>query len=181
MEILRKRRSCRKFIRDEPVSKADLEKILEAARHYPCARGVQDLEFCVITNRQKLDELGDRVFQDCGEFQNYLRQRQAKYGFREPNWCDAPCVIFANFLQDPEQKSEINCGCAIMSIIVAAEELGYATLPVLMASGPPQNKGPSEILGVPSNRLGLSVAIGKAHPDWKADPKKTISQIHWIE
>jgi nitroreductase len=77
--------------------------------------------------------------------------------------------------------SEVNGGAAVLNLIAAAEELGYATLPVLMASGPPQNSAASELLGVPADQLGCSVGIGKALDSWKPDPKEQISQIYWIE
>jgi hypothetical protein len=66
-------------------------------------------------------------------------------------------------------------------LIAVAEELGYGTLPVLMASGEPQNAAASAILGVPPKQLGLSVGIGKARDCWKPDPKNSLTQIKWVE
>jgi nitroreductase len=183
VDILLKRRSCRQFHRDVLPPKSDLDKILAAGLAYPCAHGNQELEFLVISNRALLDRLGDRVAALCTPFKDYLAQRQARYGFCEPVWCDAPIVIFANFKgpKGPGTYYEVNGGAAILNVIAAAEELGYATLPVLMASGPPQNAAASEILGVPADQLGLSVGIGKALDSWKPDPKEQISQVIWVK
>jgi nitroreductase len=183
VEVLLNRRSCRQFQRDAAIPKADLDKILAAGRDYPCAHGNQELEFVVITNRAALDTLGDRVTELCAPFKDFLAKRQARYKFREPIWCDAPVVIFANFKgpKSPGPYSEVNGGAAILNLIAAAEELGYATLPVLMATGPPQGAATAELLGIPQEQLGLSVGIGKALDSWQPDPKDQISQVHWIE
>jgi nitroreductase len=68
-----------------------------------------------------------------------------------------------------------------MNIVAAAEELGYGTLPVLMASPPPENEAVIEALGVPGDLLGLSVAIGRPAPEWKPPPKKDLTQVKWVE
>jgi nitroreductase len=182
VDVLLKRRSCRQFVREEPVPKADIEKILAAGRAHACGYGQQGLEFLVITNRETLDRLGQGVSALCGSFKQYLDTRQARYGFKETIWCDAPLVIFANYRGPPDyQFAQVNNGIAVLNLIAVAEELGYATLPVLMGSNTPQNAATSEILGVPPNQLGLSVGIGKAKPSWKADAKQSLTQVKWVE
>jgi nitroreductase len=133
--------------------------------------------------RALLDNLGARVADLVGPFKKYLDDRQARYGFTETVFCDAPLVIFANY-KNPKGEgpySEINSGAAILNVIAAAEELGYATLPVLIASGAPQNAPTSELLGVPADRLGVAVGIGKPLDSWKPDPKEQIAQVDWVE
>jgi hypothetical protein len=81
-------------------------------------------------------------------------------------------VIFANYRGPPDdQFAQVNNVIAVLNLIAVAEELGYATLPVLMASNPPQNTATSDIISVPPNQLGLSVGIEKAKATWKPNPK----------
>jgi nitroreductase len=182
VDILLKRRSCRQFERDSPLPKSDIETIINAGRAYPCAMGNQELEFVVITNRALLDRLGAAVAEACPPVQGYLKKRQADYGVTELVWCDAPLVIFLNFKNPPTPPySEVNGGTAVFNLIAAAEELGYGTLPVQMASIAPQNAAVAEILGIPANQVGISVGIGKVVASWKPEEKGVIPQVKWIE
>ena len=181
MEQVLKRRSCRKFIRDQKVPREDIEKILAAARNYPCSLGNQNVDFLVITNQEIIDIISSQVHQGTPEFLRYLDARKEKYSLQSTIWCDAPCVIFGIYNGEKGKRGETNCGAAMISVIDAATELGYATLPVLMASNPPQNKFTSEVLGIDPNLLGLSVAIGKPDPSFQPDEKSTKTQVHYIE
>jgi nitroreductase len=182
VDVLLKRRSCRKFIPTEPVPKADIDKILEAGRSYACAFGKQGLEFVVLHNQARISELGLKLEASNPDLVAHLKDRKAKYSLGEGVWCDAPLVIFANYIgANTDDFAQTNSGIAILNLIAAAEQLGYATLPVMMASVPPQNATTAERLGITTEKLGISVAIGKRHPDWAPDPKKEIAQVRWIE
>jgi nitroreductase len=65
MEVLKSRHSCRQFT-DEPVSRTQLEEIVDAGRLAATARNVQPWHFVVITDRAKLRELGNLT--DHGKF-----------------------------------------------------------------------------------------------------------------
>jgi nitroreductase len=182
VDVLLKRRSCRSFERNTPVPKPDLERILAAGRSAACARGIQELEIVAITNRSVIDQLGGRVAEFCEPMKEHLKQRQSRYGITEPVWCDAPLVVFVNFKGPKDATySEVNGGAASLNIIAAAEALGYATLPVLMGSIPPQNAAASDVLGIPADQVGLAIAIGKPTSAWKPEEKKQIAQTFWIE
>lgn len=185
MDQLLHRRSCRRFISDEAIPREHLERIVKTAQNYACSMGHQEVDFLVITNREKINKMSEGVYNLCPEFRSYLDQRKKNNHVSEVVWCDAPCVIFGIYNDESKQsssrsRSETNCGIAIMNVIAESESLGYSTLPVLMASNEPQNKAVSEVLGIPVERLGLSVAIGRSHPDWKPDPKQDIQRVHFI-
>lgn len=181
MEQVLNRRSCRKFIRNQKVPRADLEKIVEAARNYPCSLGNQNVDFLVVTNQEVIDKISNGVTDACPEFKGYLMKRKETYNLESTIWCDAPVVIFGIYNDPKANRAESNCGAAMISIVDAAVELGYATLPVLMASNPPQNKVTSEILGIEPERLGLSIAIGKMDESFVPNEKIIKSKVHWIE
>jgi nitroreductase len=182
VDVLLKRRSCRQFQRDTPVPKADIETIINAGLAYPCAMGNQELEFVAITNRAVIDRLGAEVAELCTPMKEHLQQRRAELGVVDPVWCDAPLVIFLNFQKPPVAPySEVNGGTAVLNLIAAAEELGYATLPVQMASIAPQNAAAAKELGVPAGQVGISVGIGKAAQSWVPKKKALLPQVKWIE
>jgi len=180
MESLLNRRSCRKFVRGEAIPKADLVKILENAQQYPCAMGYQEVDFVVCTNVEKLDDLSDKLHQNIPEFKGYLDTRVTGLNVKNTIWCDAPCVVFLVSNDQKSQFKEINMGEAAMSIIAVANEMGYGTLPVLMCANPDAIKYTSEMLGIPAEKIGLSIAIGKVRPDWEAPKKELKSEIKWL-
>jgi nitroreductase/NAD-dependent dihydropyrimidine dehydrogenase PreA subunit len=58
--LIRERRSIRLF-KDEPVSKEHLLKIIEAGRYSPTASNRQDVNYIVLSNKQKVSELRSLV------------------------------------------------------------------------------------------------------------------------
>ena len=186
MDILLNRRSCRKFVRGQKIPKSDLEHIIKTAQNYACSMGHQEVDFYVVTNQEKIDSMSSGIHNATPEFKTYLDQRRKNLDLVDTVWCDAPCVIFGIYNEESKQsssrsRSETNCGIAIMNVIAEAESLGYATLPVLMASNPPQAEVTAKALGLPVEKLGLSVAIGKAAPSWKPEKKADIQRTHYIQ
>ncbi len=59
--FFRSRRSVR-FYKDKPVSRKDLEKILEAGTCAPTAGNRQDVEYLVLTNPEEIRELRETVY-----------------------------------------------------------------------------------------------------------------------
>jgi nitroreductase/NAD-dependent dihydropyrimidine dehydrogenase PreA subunit len=58
--LIRERRSTRLF-KDEPVSKEQLLKIIEAGRYAPTASNRQDVNYVILSNQQKVSELRSLV------------------------------------------------------------------------------------------------------------------------
>ena len=56
-ELIEKRRSIRKFKSDIPVTKEQLNRLLEAAMLAPSARNTRPWEFIAVTKREVLDEI----------------------------------------------------------------------------------------------------------------------------
>ncbi|MCL1992830.1 MAG: nitroreductase family protein [Spirochaetes bacterium] len=57
--LIEKRRSVRKFKADAPVSRQQLDRLLDAAMHAPSACNSRPWEFIAVTNRQKLDAIAN--------------------------------------------------------------------------------------------------------------------------
>ena len=63
-EAIESRRNVRAFT-DQPISAADLDRILEAGRRSPSSQNWQPWDFIVVTDREQLRELS-RVFSGAG-------------------------------------------------------------------------------------------------------------------
>jgi len=105
LELLKHRRSIRVFS-EKPLSRAELEKIIDAARFAPTARNVQPWQFVVITDKQKLSALS--AMAENGRF---LKQALA-------------CI--AVFCQDSKYYLEDGCA-ATCNILLAATALGIGS------------------------------------------------------
>ena len=105
LELLKFRRSIRSFS-NKPISQADLEKLIEAARFAPTARNVQPWELVVVTDKQKLLE-----FAKLAENGRFMAQAAA-------------CIaVFC-----AETKYYLEDGCAATcNILLAATALGIGS------------------------------------------------------
>ena len=63
-DAVRSRRNVRQYT-DQPIARADLERILEAGRRAPSSRNWQPWDFVVVTDRDQLTELA-KVWQGAG-------------------------------------------------------------------------------------------------------------------
>ena len=64
-EAVKRRSSVREYA-STPVARGDLEKIIDCARLSPTARGEEPWEFVVVTDKEKIKELGEMT--DHGKF-----------------------------------------------------------------------------------------------------------------
>lgn len=63
-DTIRSRRNVRRYT-DQPISRPDLERVLEAGRRAPSSRNWQPWHFVVVTGRHQLEELA-KVWQGAG-------------------------------------------------------------------------------------------------------------------
>lgn len=182
LAVLNQRRTIRQFQKDAPIPKSDLEKIVEAARNAPTSLNIQDHDFLICTNKEKLNKIADVALASWPEevrLKFLASKDQLKIS--NPVTGDAPCVIFLvkNERADP-LVSQIDAGVAVMTIMVAAKDLGYDTRPLgCLLWGKPENV--EELLGISKGTMTMALAIGKAVPGAYVEPKKLISKATYIE
>jgi nitroreductase len=108
------RRSVRNYL-DKPISEADLQMIVECGIHAPTARNKQNWHFTVISNQDLIDRINQ-----------FALEGMEKLGIqKEPGYhlfFHAPVVIVMS--SAIEGYSEMNCGCALENMAVAAKSLG---------------------------------------------------------
>ncbi|AKS36321.1 nitroreductase family protein [Mycolicibacterium goodii] len=142
-EALQARRNVRQY-RTDPVSDADLERIVEAAWRAPSARNNQHWDFVVTTDRTTLQELST-VWRGAGHIAN----------------APAAIALVVPVVGDERQKmiDQFDLGQAMMAMMIAATDLGIGTG---HSSVGDQDKA-REILGVPDDHL-VSYLLGVGYP-----------------
>jgi nitroreductase len=108
-DFILKLRAIRQYT-DEPVSKEDIEKILEAARWTGSSKNTQSWAFLVFTDRAQLDRLAE-----CGSFTDPIRNATA-------------AIVL---VQEP-QGYEFDIGRAAQNIMIAAKAIGVASCPITL-------------------------------------------------
>lgn len=115
-DAIKSRRTIRKFTQ-EPVKQEDLLKLVDCARLAPYGANLQPLKFMIITDKDILTKL-------------YPLTKWAGYLDWEPAENERPTAYIA-VLNDtslkPTANAECDCGAAVMSMILEAQELGLSS------------------------------------------------------
>ncbi len=114
IETIMNRRSVRKYL-DKPIPDAILKQIVKCGIFAPTARNRQSWHFTVITDKKTIDEMNVLTIEGM-----------EKLGIvKEPDYhvfYNAPVVIVMS--SELEGYSELNCGCAMENMAIAAKALG---------------------------------------------------------
>ena len=160
IEAIKTRRSIREY-QDKTIPKDILEKIVDAARFAPTARGIEPWEFVVVTKTETLKKIGDLA--DHGRF---IAQAKA-------------CI--AVFCQDTKYYLEDGCA-ATENIFIGATALGIASCWV---AGDKKSycSQINNLLNVPpSFKLVSLISLGypKSKENFRVIDKRSLIQlIHW--
>lgn len=116
-EAIKSRRSIRKFKQDE-IGHGELMQLIDCARLAPYGANLQPLKFKIVTDEETRRKLYPLI----------------KYAGYIPDWnptfdeCPTAFIAIINDTQiKPTDKSECDSGAAIMSMCLAAEEMGLGT------------------------------------------------------
>ena len=110
-DAVRARRNVRQYT-DQPIERADLDRILEAGRRAPSASNWQPWRFVVVTGRERLEELA-QVWQGAGHV-----ARSA-----------ATITVVAAEPEDEQFRNwlQYDCGQATAYIMLTAADLGIGS------------------------------------------------------
>lgn len=160
MEAIKKRRSIREYL-DKPIPKQVLEKIVDAARFAPTARGLQPWEFVVVTEPVRLKELASLT--DHGKFISEARA----------------CI--AVYCQDTKYYLEDGCA-ATQNILLAATSFGIGSCWVA-GDKKPYCSQVNKLLNVPDSfKLVSLISLGypRSEKEFKVIKKRSLEEvIHW--
>jgi len=153
LEAIKTRRSIRKFT-DKPVSKDDIDTLLEAAMQAPSAGNQQPWEFIVIDDRKILDAIP--------KFHPYAEMLK-----------ESPIAILVCGKFDATKYCGYwvqDCSAATQNILLSAHGIGLGA--VWLGIYPQQERvdGIKDLFGLPGDIYPLSL-IALGHPNEKKEPK----------
>lgn len=131
IEIIKERRSVRNF-KEEQISEADLQTILEAGMFAPSANNRQSWHFTVVQDRKLLRELN-------AETKIVLSRSEDPFLRRVGNNEDmdifngAPTVIIVSGDAD-DDSSVVNCAAASENMMIAAQSLSISSCYIISVS-----------------------------------------------
>lgn len=153
-DVINKRFSNRKFL-EKQIGNEDLDRILKAGMQAPVGRGrYEDIHITVIQDKNLLDEI------------NKLVDRSVFY--------NAPTLVIISAKDDGHGLDKENSACVAMNMLLAATDLGLASIYLNLVIGLIKN---SDILNklnlplgfVPIVGVGLGYADGSHITEHKID------------
>lgn len=194
LEMMRTRRSVRKFTPREP-SRADVERIVDAARWAPSNHNRQAWKFIVFTGRAELRGLAERVRAVLADHMAMLPritpERRAELLDHATVFADAPCVILVMHKHPSAVGRNLRAGAegpalasgeplsaamAVQNMLLAAHSLGMGACvhtAALLAGEVWRNLTDRPAGFVPT----CLVALGYADEQPDAPRKKTLDHI----
>lgn len=179
LKTINDRRSTRSY-KTDPISKADLDLLIEAAVHAPTAHNDQPWHFTIIQNKELLGEINDISKEMMAQSSNEWMQKMAS----KPNFrvtYDAPVLIVVSGRLDAfDYKAD--CAAAIENMILAAESIGISSVWLGLVRFFFEIPEEVKKLGIPDGYVPYyGVAFGYSANETKLpSPKRNLDVIHYI-
>lgn len=155
------RRSVRAF-KPDPVSREDLETLMEAASYAPSGMNRQTWEFTAVANPEKIQKLAALIKEELG---------RDKYDMYQP----AALIIPSNLKDTPFGKEDN--ACALENIFLTAHSMGIGSVWINQLQGicdKPAIRAFLTELGIPEDHVVYGMAaLGYAAKEPSQDVKKT--------
>ncbi len=198
-DLIRKRRACHHFLPGVQIPKEDIQKMIEAASLAPSGYNAQPWEFVVIQDSARLSRLQEIAYGqthlsdasaaivvlgdlNIGRNVDHLLEDWLTHGYCTEEEIPAYRNSIAKNRSEEKRKDMAlrNAMMASMTLLYAAEELGYASCP-MMGFNQPQMR---EFLELPDDRMvALLIAVGKEKPGEENPrlPRKSYEQLVHFE
>lgn len=197
-ELIKQRRACHHFVPGQSIPEEDLKKMVLETSLTPSGYNAQPWEFIIIQEKENIKKVGEIAFKqthvadasalivvlgdmNIGRNVDSLLQDWLKHGYCTEEEIPAYRNSIAK-VRSPEKRKQMalrNAMLACMTLIYSAENMGYATCPIMGFS---QWKLEEE-LNIPEDRaIALLIAIGtedKGKENERLPRKKTESMIYW--
>ncbi len=157
IESIRARRSHRGY-QPGPVSREDLELIVDCGRLAPSGMNEQTWEFVVVTGNEVLEEIA-RLAPDNGPF---IADAMA-------------CIVVLG--KAANRNTYLDAAAATQNMLLAIHALGYASCWV-QTMEKPYNAPIMELLGAPQDLVMCSmVPVGLQYGEMEKLPKRTLEDV----
>ncbi|KAH7818331.1 putative nitroreductase [Monocercomonoides exilis] len=132
IELIKRRYSCRKFD-PKPVPKELLLQILDAGHLSPSGMNAQSWCFYVVTNREKNLAIGKKIEEAAADKLGEMVKKSHERGCPDTVFYGAPAVIYCCTKKSGGVLKEFDLGLAVQNMLLVAERIGLATVPVALA------------------------------------------------
>lgn len=160
MEVIRDRRSIRKFDPNFVIPDDVLKKIIDTTLTSPSTLNVQDTDLLIVTDKELISKLDKELFNTLpSEVQERFTKRQQRYNVT--NLCTYDCSAIIVVLKSKERQSQstsLNAGILVGVLISSVQLAGLGSC----CLGSICNPKVEEILGLEKGSIALGVAIGKS-------------------
>lgn len=166
MDIVKKRKSVKKFAKKEPDWRAIIECI-DAARYAPSTGGINHMKYILIRDKKKIQMLAELAEQDFFQNVSYVVVV-----------CSQPSRIIDVFPENGERFSSQQAGAAIENFLLALEEKALSTCWI----GHFNERRVKGLLGIPEDsRVEALFPIGFAFKDEKPKRKADLNSILYFD
>jgi nitroreductase len=174
MEIIKKRRSVRKY-KDEPLPKDVIDSLLEAARHAPSARNLQQLEYKVITNKELIQKMSESIV-NMMKKRNPINPSRANPG---KIFYGAPIVIV---LTGPKENEWIgyDASIAIQNIMLYATSINLGSCFIGFSRFMNEDKEILNELRIPDDKKVVA-AVVCGYADEKPGPMEKGLKVEFFQ
>lgn len=182
IKTILERRAVRKY-EDKPVSREDLELIVECGRYAATGMGLQPWHFTVVTDRKVLDKLNEAnkaiMLQDPNTPPPVLEM--VKSG-QFDTYRGAPCAVLVSG-ENTAQNTVADCANAVENMAIAAKSLGLdscylASFQVCLNA--PTGGALKAELGIPEGYVpNFALAIGYGAEKPEPAPRRE-GTVNWL-
>ncbi|MCL2255996.1 MAG: nitroreductase family protein [Firmicutes bacterium] len=170
-EIIKKRRSIRKYQQDGKVTDEQIKILLEAAMLAPSAVNSRPWEFIVIKNRKMLDLIA----------QNHPYAQMMKQASLAIMMTANPNALKGTKVEDLEFWQH-DCGAATQNILLQATHMGLGTCWCGLPSHGERIIGFKELFNIPDDRVPFCViAIGVPEENFGSRGFYDETKVRWFE
>jgi len=184
-EVLRTRRSVRSYTA-EPVSRRDIQDLIDSAILAPTGMNLQPWAFTVVTRREVMHGLNSIVVGILRrpEVQHHMASQRLKEIVNAPDYdifYGAPVLIVVS-ADTRVAGGTVDCQLAAENLFLAAHAKGLATCYMgflLLAGEVPEAQ---KLLSIPEGFKMVAAAI-VGHPDVRPEgpPDRKPARINWVE
>jgi nitroreductase len=175
LDIIKKRKSIRAY-QDKPLPKETVDSILEAARHAPSARNMQELEYRVITSKSMIQKLSEGI---AAAMKEQGMTPKGPPGGRPNFFYGAPLLIIIIAPKD-NFFAPSDSALAAQNIMLYATSIDLGSCFIGMARLIEKDKSLRKSLNI-GNNMNIVAAVICGYPDEQPEPKEKILKAEFFE
>jgi nitroreductase len=154
LDIIKARKSIRAY-QDKPLPKDIVDSIMEAAKHAPTARNMQELEYKVVTGKTLIEKIQAGI---AKAMQSEGMPLKGPPGAKPNFFYGAPMVIIITGPKD-NLWATVDAGLAAQNIMIYATSIDLGTVFIGMAKMIEKDKALLKVLNIKDDRTIVACVI----------------------